>query len=758
VTALESPEHYGQLSRPVDTFVVDPLKTAPPPRRTGVVDRTGAIDLLRASVPHSLVLVIAPTGYGKTTTLAQWAETDGRDLAWLSLDDRDNDPVCFLRHLVLALDRHELLPDEAVQALTRSTPPIHTVVLPRLSSALFARRTPFVLVIDDVHVIRSADTLDCIRAVMRHLPAGSTLVLAGRSTPELPIGRLRLEQRVTELGPVELAMTENEADALLRAAGVELSPGELSDLFQQTEGWPAGLALAALAVRESHTPGQSVASFAGDHRLVAEYLHDELLATLPEDVSRFLTRASVLPRLSGPLCDAVLEITGSGQMLERLTRSKNLFVIPLDESGRWYRFHHLFADLLRAELHAQDPATERALHRRASALAEEQGDTDGAIRHAVAGGATRRAAHLVLSNCVRFSGRGRHATVELWLDLFDEAAVRAEPGLALAKALQLLGIGDIDVVEYWIDVSEEATRGLRAQHRQSMQVAVAAVRALTCAAGLGQMAAFTDVVRAAGRDDNPWWGLATMLQGVATLLMGDTDAARGLLREAESATTDLPQVHAVCLAQLALAATRVDDWPEATRLVGRSRQEIDENQLNEYVPVVPAYAISALVQAQAGDVDAARRDAQQARHLLSIHRNIVARTSLQAYCLLARADLLIGDPVAARTMADEAALVLPDEPLAVMAVEDLRHVQDALAPLESQLSESPEMSPSSLTTAELRVLEFLPTHLSLKEIGDKLFVSRNTVKSQAIATYRKLGVSSRGEAVTTARALGLIEA
>ena len=161
------------------------------------------------------------------------------------------------------------------------------------------------------------------------------------------------------------------------------------------------------------------------------------------------------------------------------------------------------------------------------------------------------------------------------------------------------------------------------------------------------------------------------------------------------------------------------------------------------------------MQAQAGDVDAARRDAQQARHLLSIHRNIVARTSLQAYCLLARADLLIGDPVAARTMADEAAVVLPDEPL---AVEDLRHVQDSLAPLESQLSESPEMSPSSLTTAELRVLEFLPTHLSLKEIGDKLFVSRNTVKSQAIATYRKLGVSSRGEAVTTARALGLIEA
>lgn len=742
---------------PTDPFVADPLKITRPQRRHGQVDRVDLVASLTAAADCALVLVTAPTGYGKSTSLAQWADADPRVVVWMSVDDLDNDPVCFLRHLVLSLDLHHAVAEDLAEPLLRATPPIHTVVLPRLGRALLDRTTPTVIVIDDSHLVRSRDTLDCLQAVLDHLPTGSTLVLSGRSTPDLPIGRLRLHHQLAEFGPDELAMTLPEAASLMRESGIELSPVGLRDLHDQTEGWPAGLALAAMASTEGDEGSRGPADFGGDHRLVAEYLRDELLAGLPPKTSAFLTRASVLPRLSGELCDAVLEVTGSGLMLEQLARSKNLFVIPLDDTGRWYRFHHLFGDLLRAELHARDPAAERALHQRASRVAEQQGDVDGAIRHAAAGAEVDRAADLVLRNAVIYGGRGRNATVGLWLDLFDDDVVRSHPRLALAKAFHHLGTGDLDIVDYWVDVAEQAARQAGADVLERNVVAIAAVRALPCTPGIGHMRDFTGVVRAAGREGNDWWGLATLLEGVAAMLTGEVEAGRRLLLEAAQATTHLPHAHSVALSQLAYIEAHADSWGEASRLVDQARGEIDRNGIAEYPPIVATFAVASLVRAHDGDVESARRDAQQARHLLSLVGPVIVRTNLQAYALLARAELLLGDRVAARTMADEAALLAPREPLAAMALDDLREVERQLAQMDPTDRGPDPLGPSSLTTAELRVLEFLPTHLSLKEIGDRLFVSRNTVKSQAIATYRKLGVSSRSKAVARARELGLIE-
>ncbi len=769
MTTLEDPEPIlpgdpGSIARqdrpdlvtvPTDAFVADPLKTARPLRRPGQVERPDLVASLTTATDCKLVLVTAPTGYGKSTSLAQWADTDPRVVVWLSVDHLDDDPVWFLRHLVLSLDLHQPVADDIAEPLMRATPPIHTVVLPRLGRALLARTSPMVLIIDDAHLVHSRDTLDCLRAVLDHLPTGSTLVLSGRSTPDLPLGRLRLHHQLAEFGSAELAMTLPEAESLMLECGVELSPLDLRDLHDQTEGWPAGLALAALAATGDGSP--EISGFGGDHRLVADYLHEELLAGLPAETSAFLTRASVLPRLSGPLCDAVLETTGSGLMLERLARSKNLFVVPLDDTGGWYRFHHLFADLLRADLHAQDPATERDLHLRASKLAEHEGDLDGAIRHAAAAAAIDRAADLMLGNALIYGGRGRNATVGLWLDLFDDDVVRSQPRLALAMALHQFGLGHLDVVGYWADVAEQAARQAGPDVLQRNAVAIAAIRALPCAPGIGHMHDFTGVVRAAGREGNDWWGLATLLEGVATMLMGDADAGRALLLEAAQATTHLPHAHAVALSQLAYIEMHEGNWNGASGLVAQARKEIDRNGLAEYPPVVAVYAVASLVRAHAGDVESARRDVQQARHLLSVVGPVVVRTNLQAYALLARAELLLGDRVAARTLADEAALLVTREPLARTALDDLRLVEQQLAQIEPADDSRDLLGPSSLTTAELRVLEFLPTHLSLKEIGEKLFVSRNTVKSQAIATYRKLGVSSRGEAVVRARSLGLIE-
>jgi LuxR family maltose regulon positive regulatory protein len=776
VTTLEAPEPHTGDGGPtrrhragsgrvtsLDAFA-DPLKITRPRRRPGQVDRTGLVSRLTAAADCSLVLVAAPAGYGKSTSMALWVEADPRPTAWVSLDELDNDPLRFLRHLAVALDELEPLPDDLVQSLLRTNPAVDTVVVPRLGRALLSRRASFVLVVDDTHLVHHADTLECLLVVLDHLPPGSTMVLSGRSTPDLPIGRIRLQHQIVELGPDELAMSLEEARAMVEAAGVDLSPVAVRHLHDQTEGWPAGLALAAMAATEGQAANPLRAGFGGDHRLVAEYLHHELLSGLPDELALFLTRASVLPRLSGPLCDAVLQTTGSGQVLEDLARSKNLFVIPLDDTGGWYRFHHLFGDLLRAELHAEDPAGELTLHRRAGRLAEQEGDVDGAIRHAVAGGDVERAADIVLRSSISMSGRGRNATVGLWLELFDDHATRTLPQLGVAQALHQLAWGDADAVERWADVAEHAMhngeRDGRADDLVRLDLAIAVTRALVGRPGLEATSAHASVVIAAGPDANPWWGIANMLEGVARLMTGDPDAALGPLRESERSTVDEPQVQALAIVQQAHAELLLGRPDEAARLVVRAKQVARDNDLDDYLPIVAVSAVAALVEARTGDLSSARTDARRARRLLTAGQPIVVRTGVMVCALLARTELLLGDLVAARTIVDEGRSFAERDPAARLSIAELDAVDSELRRIESseQLAlATADLGPSSLTTAELRVLEYLPTHLSLKEIGERLYVSRNTVKSQAIATYRKLGVSSRGEAVTRARELGLVD-
>ena len=332
------------------------------------VRRTALLDLLDASSRMPVAAIIAPPGYGKTTLLAQWAERDQRAFAWLTIDRRDNDPSVLLRNLVAACD--QVTPaDRGALELEDDPGAAIDAVLPRLGSALSTAGQPAVLVLDDIHLLQNWAGLDAVARLIEYLPGGSQLAIASRGEPPLPLARLRAEGRVVEVGPGDLAMDTAEASALLEHGAVDLGRVDLEELLRRTEGWPVALHFAAKSLGAGGRGAAKAATPAPDDRLMAGYLEFELLSRLPPGLVSFLTRCSVLERMSGPLCDAVLATTGSADLLESLSRS-DLLVHPLDRRRQWYRLHRLLRELLRAELERREPTLAVELTRRAAEWCE----------------------------------------------------------------------------------------------------------------------------------------------------------------------------------------------------------------------------------------------------------------------------------------------------------------------------------------------------------------------------------------------------
>ncbi len=345
-------------------FVPSEIKLRRPELRPGVVPRRDLTTRLDAS-DATVALVVAPPGYGKTTLVSQLTAGAEQPFAWLTVTEEDNDPSAFLAYLALALDTIEALDPQTFAALAMSEADLVSIRLPRLGNVLANRSLPFVLVLDDVHLLHSSGSVAVLELLADQMPLGSQLVLAGRSDPPLSLPRMRANGELLRIGADSLAMSEPEAQMLLAHAGVELDGRALESLVVQIEGWPAGLYLAAIALRESENPAAAAERFAGHDRLVADYLRDEALRTFPGELREFLVRSSVLDRLSARVCDDVLERTDSARMLEEIDTS-NLFLVPLDRRGEWYRYHHLFRDMLGGELDRLDPSIKSALHARAS--------------------------------------------------------------------------------------------------------------------------------------------------------------------------------------------------------------------------------------------------------------------------------------------------------------------------------------------------------------------------------------------------------
>jgi LuxR family transcriptional regulator, maltose regulon positive regulatory protein len=389
-----------------------------PRRRGGLVARPRLVERLGVGEP-ALRLVSAPAGFGKTTLLAQWLATvsaGGRRVAWLSLDKSDNDPVVFWTYVVAALQR--AAPGVGGPALTllQAPQPPMEAVLATLLNELSASSDEVVLVLDDYHLIDAREVQDAMAFWVEHLPPQLQLVIAGRADPALPLARLRGRGQLLELRAAELRFTAQEAAAYLNEAmGLALTAGDVAALEGRTEGWIAALQLAALSLQGRDDVAGFIAGFAGDDRYIVDYLAEEVLARQPEQVQRFLLQTSVLDRLCGPLCDAVTGQDDAKAMLAALERG-NLFLVPLDDRRGWYRYHQLFADVLRARLLDEQPDQVPALHARASAWYEQHGQPSAAIRHALAAGEVERAADLVELAIPALRRHRQEATLRGWLD------------------------------------------------------------------------------------------------------------------------------------------------------------------------------------------------------------------------------------------------------------------------------------------------------------------------------------------------------
>jgi LuxR family maltose regulon positive regulatory protein len=434
----------------------------PPPQPRAVL-RPRLIERLNEGLHQKLTLISAPAGFGKTTLVSDWVTGCGRPAAWLSLDEGDNDPTRFLADRVAALQTIAPNIGEGVLgALQSPQPPLTESVLTSLLNEITTIPDDFVLVLDDYHVVDARPIDDALAFLIEHLPPRMHLIIATREDPQLPLARLRARGQLAELRAADLRFTPSEAAEFLEGVmGLSLSAEDIAALEDRTEGWIAGLQLAALSMRGREDVAGFIRAFAGDNRYVVDYLVEEVLQRQPERVRSFLLQTSILDRLSGPLCDAVTGQEDGRGMLEAVERG-NLFVVPLDDERRWYRYHHLFADVLRARLMQEQPDHAPALHQRASEWYEQNDLPADAIRHALAAEDFERAAKLVEVTWRAMDRSFQSATWLGWAKALPDELVRVRPVLSAGYAQALLGVGELEAAEArlrdaerWLDTTAD---------------------------------------------------------------------------------------------------------------------------------------------------------------------------------------------------------------------------------------------------------------------------------------------------------------
>lgn len=742
------------------TLVRPPLletKLRAPDRRTGMVarpDLTRRLD--RAVRDHRLTVVSAAAGWGKSTLVGEWLATLERPSAWVALDAADNDPARFWRYLSEALQRSGVpVDDQAVGALSGSRD-MREEGLSTLLSAAAGDGAPSVIALDDFHAITQPDIHEAIAFLVEHLPDTLRLVLTSRNDPPIGLARLRARGDLAEIRSDELRFSDGEAATLLgRAIGLDLAESQVAALRARTEGWAAGLYLAGLSLRGREDADAFITDFAGDDRLVVDYLAAEVLEGQTPERRGFLLRTAVLTRLTGALCDAVTGTSGSARVLEELERS-NLFLVPLDNRREWYRYHHLFGELLRHELALTSPGEITELHRRAAAWHLEAGAIDEAVHHSAAGGDLERAADLIAEHWAGYERSGWTVTTEGWLALLPPERVRADPRLCMAEALIRLNLGRPDESAPWLDAAEAAARAPGAPGDPALTAGgLASGRSLERLLAGDHPTAVAEGRRALEITpaSSPWWrSLACMALGIALHASGETDEAYPILEEAAEAGGACAASALVVVSLSHLADT---DFlrGDIERSEQRSRAAIalsEDERHAEYPHAAGAHVNLARALAARGEMAQAVEEADRA---VLLARRGRAPTEL-AHTMVIRGEvhLAAGDRDEARACAREARGLLTT---ALGAVHLSQLIDDLEARAGAEASPEPAAS-GELTDRELAVLRRLTGDGSAREIAAQLYVSHNTVKTQMRSIYRKLGVATREDAVRRARERGLL--
>jgi LuxR family transcriptional regulator, maltose regulon positive regulatory protein len=758
-SSLRPPRPAGGISPTGPVLLRSKLR--PPPVRAGLIPRARLDATLEAGARGRLCLVDAPAGSGKTTLLAQWCLADqaSRGVAWVSLDESDDDPVRFWVYVIEAFRVVAPGIGEDPLALLQgsgSADVLTQVVLPQLLNELATSGVELSLLLDDYHLISSSTCHDTLGFFVDHLPANVHVVLSTRVDPPLPLARLRASGELTELRIADLGFTDAEAASLLQdAMELDLTPKEVQRLWERTEGWAAGLVLAGLSLRGRADPEPFIASFEAGHRHVVDYLGSEVLDRQPEPLRAFMLRTSILQGLSASLCDAVLEADDSGELLAELEQA-NLFLIPLDDHRQWYRYHHLFAQLLGLELAEQEPELVPVLHRRAAAWFGDAGDVEAAIHHFTAAGEFAEAAALVARHWLSFARRGRVATVQRWLDRLPDDFITANPPIALLAAW-VGGLGNVPLheIERWLAAAEAGDyQGPLPSGAHSVPFLAALVRAANTFDDVGRsLQAARRAVEVAGQrpSESYWMGAAAL--GRSLYLSGQAAEARAMLEEVASnppAPDGQPFVVVNTFALLSLLAGEDGDDDRALALA-RHAMDVAEAQGVRYDPM-SGVAYIALAQAVAGRGGLAEAEQLLDQALQVLRNDSYAIQYAQAMVELAGVRHARGDTDGAHAAVDRARKL-------VTTLADPGMLPSLLDRTERAVRRPSRRRPSplsALTDRELVVLRLLATELSQPEIANELYVSVNTVRTHIQGIYRKLGAASRREAITIARGQQLL--
>ena len=735
-------------------FALLESKLAPPRLRDGTIPRPELVGRLRPKPPANVSLVIAPAGYGKTTLLAQlFAHVHKQPIAWLSVDERDDDPVTLLTYLALALHRIGVCDRRLVEVLARPRRSL-AAVLARLQRSIQASG-PFTLLVDDLHLLADEQSFQIVRQIVCDLPPTARVVLTSRTELPLPLSDLCAAARVVRFGIDEIRLSEKEVGLLLRGTGLTVSDEEVAEMAERTEGWPAGVYLAAL-VKLARSDDEPITAFRGSDRFVSDYIHFEHLDYLPEEDQEFLVRASVLDRLSGSLCDAALHRSRSASKLEELAES-NLFLIPVAEARpRTYRFQNLFREALEAELRRSEPGLAETIATRASAWCEKRGDVESAIEYANVAGDRDRFAELVERFVMPLYYSGRYATIARWFALLDDdELLERHPALVATGAyVQGLEGHDQDAVR-WAEIAERAPADVVMPDGSPARAWVAKTAAAFGQSGIERMREDAELAVATLARGSLLYSSALFYLGTARLLAGESAVADEILADAYAAATaaNLVDIGACALAERSLIAGAAGRWADADDLAVQAREALEDAHLDDTAKSALTYAASARAAVHNGDWVRARDDLARAERLAPPPGALAFPWfTAQVRLETARARIELSDPAGASATVAQLRAALADGPdLGVL------HSQaDELAAELETRSQTTERG-EHLTPAEMRLLPLLTTHLTFREIADHLDVSRNTVKTQAICTYRKLGASSRSEAIQRATDLGLVE-
>jgi LuxR family maltose regulon positive regulatory protein len=683
--------------------------------------------------------------------MAEWDRRDPRPSAWVSFRSTDNHPIALLGRLATALDALHPVDQVVFENLASRRGSILARIVPGL--AIWVQRAePFVLFLDDLHLVHDRESRDALNLVVDHLPAGSTVVAASRGEVWLNLARRRARGELLGIGARELAFDIDEAEQLFAATGLQLDPEAVSELHARTEGWPAGLYLAALAVQDSPRPDETLEGFAGDDRFIVDYLRSEILDGMPERARHFLTRTAVLDEMCAPLCDQTLDSNGSSFMLGWLERN-NLFLVPLDHRREWYRCHRLFRDLLLAELQQAEPGTVPELHRRAADWYEANDRPDEAIEHARASVDMARAARLVARRCPPFHLPGSSGGPDGWIGNFSDADIQQNPLLAIVAAWTCALSGRPIEAARWADIGERSSFvGPSPDDSASFESARALLRAAMCPHGITTMVADAQVADAQEAPWSDWRAGADLLLYWARQLSDDHTGAEAALEQMVETT----QLRNDALLPLALTERGLEsrargDWTAAATDLARARAVIGELRSHEHALSALTFAASARVALHDRDLLSAREYLGPAMRLRPLATWAIPTFAIKLRIEMAEVTLGLADPAGARGLLreiDETLRHRPDMGVLIPRVEQLRQ---QLATLPAGRAGVATLSP-----AELRLLPYLQTHLTHQEIGQRLYISLNTVRTQTQSVYRKLSVTSRAAAVEYACRIGLL--